>query len=375
MAQLDQRSVSSVEHVLDYYNTRPWLRVLCHVAFMGVVTYQHYHAFDRAGILNYSYYTYLHLANNIASLYFVFYWLIPHFLFQKRYGWFLLWFLLWYFIPFSFTCVKYNEEIEILNKYQDMTGGFNMVWVNLYRKYGLLAHFTSWNFVVNVLMEFLSAFIPFTVLKGTKMYFDAKMHEFKLLRINYELEAKYLQHQLNPHFLFNSLNNIYGLILQNNPGTVSTITQLQALLAATLNDATTATVPLTTEIEYLKNYMALEQIRHGNHAQIHHNFDMLLPSSLQIAPRLLLPFVENTFKHSLNVGIEKVYADVRLQIKGQNLTFEVKNNKPILKSTINQTGGIGLPNVKRRLNLLYPSHTLTIQETPNDYTVLLQLEL
>ncbi len=294
---------------------------------------------------------------------------------QKHYWWFVLLFLFWYFVPFSYVSFKYNEEIELLNDYNvDKWININRIWMAVYDKYGLLGHFVSYIFVQNVIQELTTLFFLLG-LKSVKYYLDNLINEKKLNRLNYELEAKYLQHQLNPHFLFNSLNNIYGLILQRNKDTPQIISQFQGLLNHSLQESNSDLIPLETEIEYLKNYINIERIRHSKNLTIVHNFDVALPSNLSIAPRMLLPFVENAFKHGADKSIESAFININLRVESGQIKFEVENSKPILPEKHNKIGGIGLKNISRRLTLLYPEYQLVINNDESIHTIALRFAL
>ncbi len=379
MNRLDkhQKTASpALERVLDFYNSRLWLRALVHSTYFCYFTYLVYHRYDMIGVKIHGAYFWLFCGFHIISYYFIFYFLIPKLLVQKRYLWFTLFFLFWYFVPFSYVSFKYNEEIELLNDYNlHKWLNINRIWMGVYYKYGLWGHFVSSIFIQNVLQEFTSLFFVLGFFKSGKYYLDDLMNERKLNRLNYELEAKYLQHQLNPHFLFNSLNNIYGLILQRNKDTPHIISQFQSLLHHSLQQSNRNTIPLQTEVEYLKNYINLEKIRHGKNLVIEHNFDIILPIQFTIAPRILLPFVENAFKHGADKSIESAFINMNLKVENGQIAFCVENSKPILPEKLNKMGGIGLKNISRRLALLYPEHQLAISNDESIYKIDLRLAL
>ncbi len=208
-----------------------------------------------------------------------------------------------------------------------------------------------------------------------KYFVESTIKQKHLNDLNYTLESKYLQSQLNPHFLFNSLNNIYGLILNQKPETEKAIGQLQSLLKQSFNDASGKNVPLQVEVDYLKNYINLEKIRHDQNVTIDFEVDETSLQGHSIAPRVLLPFVENAFKHGLTNNIDHAHISMSLTLQGKKLTFRITNTKPILKIKKATVGGIGLANIKRRLALLYPDHSLQIQDNPQQYEINLSLYL
>jgi two-component system, LytTR family, sensor kinase len=377
MNRLDQhpnKHLQTLERVLDFYNGHWWLRASVHLAYFSSFTYSVYYRYDYLNITNYGPYFWLFCGTIIASYYYIFYLLIPQLLPRKRYAWFALLFLVWYFVPFSYVSFKYNEEIELLNNhYLQNQENPNQIWIKKYEQFGLWGHFESMLFVYSVFCEFVAGFISIGFIKAIKYFLDNTVRERKLNRLNYELEAKYLQHQLNPHFLFNSLNNIYGLILQRNKDTPQIISQFQGLINHSLQQLSSNTIPLQTEIDYLKNYINLEKIRHGANLTITHNFDTAMTTNHAIAPRMLLPFVENAFKHGANRSIEKAFINIKLTTQNNQIEFEVENNKPVLLEKQSKMGGIGLKNISRRLALLYPDHRLTITDNESVYKITLRL--
>ncbi len=377
MNRLDKNqktTLPTLEQVVDFYNSHWWLRVLVHLAYFCYFTYLIYHRYDMIGVKVRGPYMWVFCGFHVVSYYFIFYFLIPKLIGQKQYLWFTLLFLLWYFVPFSYVSFKYNEEIELLNDYNvNKWVNINRMWMAVYDEYGLLGHFVSFIFIQNVLQEFTALFFLLGFFKSVKYYLDNLINEKKLNRLNFDLEAKYLQHQLNPHFLFNSLNNIYGLILQKNKDTPQIISQFQDLLHHSMQQSDSDNIPIQTEIEYLKNYINLEKIRHGKTLQITHNFDNITANDLTIAPRMLLPFVENAFKHGADKSIEAAFINMNLTLKNDQIEFHVENSKPALTEKQNKMGGIGLKNISRRLALLYPNHQLAINNDESTYRIALHL--
>lgn len=153
------------------------------------------------------------------------------------------------------------------------------------------------------------------------------------------------------------------------------ISQLQSLLKQSFDDSLGSKVPLQSEVDYLRNYISLEKIRHDKNVTIDFETDEATLQHKEIAPRVLLPFVENAFKHGLFNNLDHAQISIQLTLKDKQLDFKVKNTKPVLKINKTKVGGIGLVNIKRRLSLLYPNHTLIIQDKPNAYEVNLKLYL
>jgi LytS/YehU family sensor histidine kinase len=194
-----------------------------------------------------------------------------------------------------------------------------------------------------------------------------------------EAELKLLKAQLNPHFLFNTLNNLYGLSVVKSDKLPNLMLKLSDLLRYSLYETKETFVPLEKEITYLENYMSLEKIRLEDSTTIQFKRSGNL-SSKQIAPMLFIVFVENAFKH-LNVSEdEKGEVIVSLHEESNQLIFKCENtidSKDLKQEDIEQgKSGIGLKNVKKRLDLMYQDkHELTINEVDNSYSIQLILDL
>ncbi|WP_422859920.1 sensor histidine kinase [Flagellimonas sp. S174] len=193
-------------------------------------------------------------------------------------------------------------------------------------------------------------------------------------KLQREIELNYLKEQVNPHFLFNSLNSIYSLSRQQSPETPIVVMQLSELMRYQLESAKKDTVLLREELEFLENYLLLEEKRLSKRCTIEFVIgDDLLDYA--ISPMLLIPFVENAIKHGAQSTNKQSVIDVSATMKKTKLHFSVVNSKPTIVNE-SKREGMGLENVKRRLNLLYPnSHTLTINDTDKVYRVNLTIDL
>lgn len=191
-----------------------------------------------------------------------------------------------------------------------------------------------------------------------------------------DAELKLLQSQLSPHFLFNTLNNLYALSLHDTSKVPPLLLKLSDLLRYTVYDTKNHIVPLTDEIDYIKNYIDFEKIRLGERLELTENWPNNLNEAPQIVPMLLIVFVENAFKHSKNTQDLHIKIDIDLQIWGKTILFSVQNSFSPNQSQnpAEQSGGLGLANVKKRLKLVYPmQHDLQIETNKNTFTVKLRL--
>lgn len=188
-------------------------------------------------------------------------------------------------------------------------------------------------------------------------------------------EMKFLKSQINPHFLFNALNNIYALSYVKSERTPEMILKLSDMLRYLLYESSEDKVPLKKEITYIQNYIDLQQLKDDNKANIEAQFEVDNENHM-IHPMLFIPFVENSFKHSKIEDLEKGWINMQLTAGDDSIRFHISNSIPGTEYTKDKAGGIGLQNVKRRLNLLYPDkHELNIQKSDYSFSVTLNLLL
>jgi two-component system, LytTR family, sensor kinase len=229
----------------------------------------------------------------------------------------------------------------------------------------------------------LKIFLPVVMTIGPalslKLILDvirASTRTLRLERDNLNLEVSFLRSQLNPHFLFNTLNNIYSLSIRNDALASDLIMHLSEMMRYTLYDSNTDKVPLDMEAEFLKNYVELESVRYGKNASIRFDCDPDQMGNRLIAPLLMFPFVENAFKYSHSTTSDKCYIHASLEVEAHQLRFEISNSKGEIPAGKKVAGGIGLSNTRKRLILLYPDeHTLFIENNPEYYKVVLTLTL
>ena len=193
-------------------------------------------------------------------------------------------------------------------------------------------------------------------------------------KLQKEMELNYLKEQVNPHFLFNSLNSIYSLSRQQSPETPDVVMQLSELMRYQLESSKKDNVLLKEELEFIENYLLLEEKRLSKRCTVEFLIEGAL-SRLKIAPMLLIPFVENAIKHGARSTNEQSTIDISVVVENTSLHFCVVNSKPSAISKPKREG-TGLENVKRRLNLLYPNaHLLEIEDKEKVYRVNLSIDL
>ncbi|HET9432747.1 MAG TPA: histidine kinase, partial [Chitinophagaceae bacterium] len=182
-------------------------------------------------------------------------------------------------------------------------------------------------------------------------------------------ELQLLKAQVHPHFLFNTLNNIYSFSLENSPKTPHMILKLSSLLSYMLNDCKAEEVQLEKEIEIMKNYIDLEKERYGNKIEISWDVEGDIKNKF-VSPLLMLPFLENAFKHGISEQIEKPTLSVNISVKSDTLRCKITNSKnEFVRHRTNSTG-IGINNVKKRLDFIYPdSYELKMHDEGNFFVV------
>ncbi|MBN1184829.1 MAG: histidine kinase [Bacteroidales bacterium] len=202
-----------------------------------------------------------------------------------------------------------------------------------------------------------------------------KQKQTELINQNQSSELALLRYQINPHFLFNTLNNIYSLVLKKSDNAPAAMMKLSEIMRYMLYETNSDKVPLDKEVKYLESFIELLQLRIKEKSFITFQVEGDLAGK-EIAPMLLVPFVENAYKHcdkkAPSPGII-----IKIQFEGKKLLFEVMNfNKEECKEDIAVNGGIGLQNIRRRLDLLYAGkHTLNIEIVDRKYKVHLELDL
>lgn len=190
-------------------------------------------------------------------------------------------------------------------------------------------------------------------------------------------ELHLLQSQLSPHFLFNTLNNLYGISISQPDKTPTLLLKLSELLRYSVYDAKELLVPLSDELTYINNYIDFETLRIGNKLSLTTTIDDVTDTRIRIAPMLLIVFVENAFKHARNTTDQTIVIDMMVKLWGNSILFSVKNSyspSEDVPTDLNKRSGLGLANVRQRLNLLYPNaHELVIHDADGYFTVHLQL--
>lgn len=280
------------------------------------------------------------------------YWLMPRFLYKRKY---------WQFFGFVFLVVAVVILLEELLLEQIFFAGTRRA-----RSFP------------GVIFSLLGVLPVITILSGFKFGWDAlrKQEQIEALKSTVqESELQFLRSQINPHFLFNNLNNLYSYALEGSSKTPEIILELSGLLRYMLYECKEKFVPLQKEIEQLHNFIKLSKLQIENRGKVH--FDAHdIETGYKIAPLILIVFIENAFKHSQAGQTKNIKIDIKLHMKNNMLHFDCTNNYEPTEGLDAVDTGIGLQNVQKRLQLLYPNrHHLQIQEDGTSYKVNLSMEL
>ena len=213
------------------------------------------------------------------------------------------------------------------------------------------------------------AVILFSILLRVRM----KLLETERLKHHAELGT--LRNQINPHFLFNTLNNIYAFAIRERASlTASSILKLSGMMRYVVTETSSEFVPLQKEINYTNDYIELVKMRITETLHLSYVVTGTITDQ-KIAPLVLMPFIENAFKHGVNPDKES-YISIRIEIANTELMLTVENQKVNLHHSLNGRSGIGIENTKSRLELHYPkNYFLSIHEDPDHYRVQLNIEL
>jgi LytS/YehU family sensor histidine kinase len=206
------------------------------------------------------------------------------------------------------------------------------------------------------------------VIKGFITWFDEIKLKEALKEKNHEMEMALIKSQLDPHLLFNTINNIDALILKDSVAASDYLNKLSDIMRFILYETKTEEIPLSKEIEYIEKYIALQKIRTANQSYVRFSVTGT-PDHKLIVPMVFIPFIENAFKHTNNKKVKDAI-NVQILITDESVQL-ICENKFDSKLTVQQTdGGLGNELIKKRLNLIYAGkHTLTVHKTNDLYSV------
>lgn len=355
-----------VQKIIQLFQYSKTARILYHVVFWVLVAFFYFVLFSwnnevREVTIIFS--TGL-LPVAILVTYFFNYTLVPKYLWKKRYGRFFL---------FSFYTLLVATWLSFI------IVSFALIYI--LNKEALLEP-SVLHPELQVVTLFFIVFFAIAVKQVKRAFFmQQEKNDLEKIKLGTELklkeaELKLLKAQIHPHFLFNTLNNLYGLTLEKSDDAPDLVLRLSEILDYILYRCDAKSVFLSEEINNLKNYIEIEKIRYSNKLNLDLNFPNEIPN-LKIAPLIILPFVENAFKHGVSNFPGIAYVKTKVFIEGRNMIFTIENTKNENTPTKeNYTKGIGLKNVKKRLDFIYPEkYILSINNLPESFSVNLTLQL
>jgi hypothetical protein len=349
-----------LEKLLDLHNRHRWLtHVLFWLAVLLIgVSSSNYHDHNKASLGFEFLSDFLYEIPEILAAYAVTYWVIPRLLFKRHYITAIVSFLLiaWLACVLGrIFIVKIDEPLARVNP-----KGFE-TWSNLFTDLRKLLYV--------YFFEIFSMVFLFLCLKTLKDQLLIRQHALLLEKEKAETELKLLKAQLNPHFLFNTLNNIYSLSFTSPQRTSASIAGLANILDHILYGTQQKFVPLPAEIDLIRNYIELEKLRYDSRLTV--NFCIDGDTGTTIAPLILLSLVENAFKHGASNDAGEPVIDIRLTTADHKIKFEIKNT--VIKPK-EQPGGIGLRNLRQQLQHLYGAdHDLLVSEESGWFRVRLTI--
>jgi sensor histidine kinase YesM len=272
------------------------------------------------------------LAGEMVLTYGIAYWLFDRFFERRKYFSFFLSSLL---LLFTVFVVTYRDQLNFHYSLHEIT------------TYGIF-----WNSLMNFTRLGFTTWLLFIAARLFKAHFQRMRERETLSKETANIGYQLLKAQVHPHFLFNTLNNIYSFALDGSPRAAQLLAQLADLMKYMIYDCQADRMPLDRELKMLKDYIGLERARYGDRLDIEVEINGST-GRLRIAPLLMIPFVENCFKHGTSQVLQRPWVRMRICADENGLDFRLSNSKPPPAMSANGTGGIGLKNIRQRLELLY----------------------
>jgi len=291
---------------------------------------------------------------------------LPRYVFNGKYLGAITWFIIFLFLTLSVTATF----IVFLPAYKVVY--FPNMW-QIFAKYPL--YIRMYTAYMGSLQGALTAAALACSFKMFKHYYLKNIRNQQLQKENIKAQLQILKAQIHPHFLFNTLNNIYSKAQNESPGSAKMIIELSHILRFIMDEGKQALVPLENDLQMIRDYINLEKMRYDEKLDLHFSF----PSNTEnvyIAPLLLLPFVENCFKHGTSKILRNPWINLKMELENEILTMKLMNGKNERTKQQNNRRGTGIDNVKQRLDLLYKGkYELQISEDEEVFIINLSIEL
>ncbi|AYN06599.1 histidine kinase [Flavobacterium sp. 140616W15] len=280
----------------------------------------------------------------------------------------------WMAVTYFFSLLYHSLGFEILKG--ELKGAIGMSASQTFlQAISMKRMFSQAFIIISILSPFFFVKILFEISKLYNKTLNIQSQKAALEIQNINIEKNFLKAQLNPHFLFNTLNNLYGLSIKKDDSTPEVILNLSDIMSYTLYESNTEKVALEKELDFIKNYFELEKMRYSANKNIQFHIpqgeDL---SGLYIAPLLTFTFIENAFKYGLK-GNKEQFIYLNIKVQDRTFYFELENDvEQGIKD--NEFGGIGVRNARKRLQLLYPNkHQLDIENLETKFKVNLKIDL
>ena len=301
----------------------------------------------------------------IIATYFLAYYLIPHYFQKEKYVQFIVYFV----VSTIVFCVIYRfNNVHIAETLAGYDGYKEPLWV-IIRYYD--------ETILGYVGRVYSITIPFIFIKMLKSHSAEKRKITRLEKEKIDAELSFLKAQIHPHFLFNTLNNLYVLTLKKSDQAPDVVVKLSEILDYMLYQCKEEKVLVSKEVELIQNYLDLEKLRYGSRLQL--TFDHTLDNKIaEIAPLILISIVENAFKHGVSAAMQQPVVAITIRVEKGVIYIRVYNTKQDVPRTdeMGYKEGIGETNVKRQLELIYPDkYEWSYEESPTSYEVNLMVEL
>ncbi len=318
---------------------------------------------DRAIYWMYSYY--YQLAFMIAAFYVNYLVIVPRFFFSKKKVYFFIILFLFTVVLLVISQYLYNYfQLENLRPYNNISGAN----IRPQSRLGMHPKLVDNFFLLLIVLGFSSGMAIIQHLRKN----ESKQKEIEKARVDSELA--FLKNQISPHFFFNALNNIYGLIAIDSDQAQQSVEKLSGLMRYLIYDSNINTIELQKEFDFNLKYVMLMQQRLSSKIKLYVDIDNNIPDE-KIPPLMFIPFIENAFKHGISYR-ENSFISIVLKIQNENVVFECKNSIPTINEQKNSKGGVGILNIKKRLDLIYGNtFNLNISKSDNEYHVQLIIPL
>lgn len=289
--------------------------------------------------------------------------------------------VLYRFIPRSFQTKKYLSfgfQVFATVALVSTTSFFlwqKVIYPHIFHIDGPAPASSAWQVLFRALwssFDFMMLISIASALRLFRMRIQTAEREKELIEEKLQSELRFLRAQTNPHFLFNTLNNLYHLARKRSEDTPDAILKLSELLRFMLYECAAPQISINRELKVIDHYLELERLRYGNRLAIRYRLEVDRDDEL-IAPLLLLPLIENAFKHGASESRGDTWVDIFIKINNRQLTMQVSNPKDLTSGNLQE--GIGLKNVRRQLELIYPGHQLMLEDKGDEFCVYLSIHL